>query len=192
MLLWLLLSAVLHLALVLVFPPKIPFLAAKEFDRLNVLLRPQPDSSKSVLEGPPALQQAANDLVETSAPEASAFIPGNLSPPPEKLIFQTEELDEGVVVLDDPVLEPPYGFADDVHGRLELSILIDERGEVKWIGTGSNAFNDSVVSYLAQAFKRAKFSPPKVSGKPVMTIYRVEITIDERIPYQPYKAPDSR
>lgn len=184
-------SVLLHVALILAFPQSIPLRTQEKLDYLKVKLRPPQESRKAAIQHPRALPRTADSALKTSAPEAPAFTPDSVTLPQEKLIFQSEDLDAGVVVINEPELEPPYGFADDVHGKLELSMLIDEQGEVKWVGAGSSALNNAAVAYITQAFKMVKFSVPMVSGKPVMTIYRVEVTIGENNRYPASQLPGS-
>ena len=84
-----------------------------------------------------------------------------------KIVAVGDELDAPLLPLVDPVVEPEYGFADDVGGAITLSLLINTEGRVVFDLVVNNDFDEPTTGYLRQQFRALRFRPPTSDGKPV-------------------------
>lgn len=89
------------------------------------------------------------------------------SPTSSRIVALGDGLDELPLPIVDPIVEPEYGFADDVGGVITLSLLVNTEGRVVFDVVLSNDFDESTTLYLRQQFRSLRFSPPTSKGKPV-------------------------
>lgn len=84
-----------------------------------------------------------------------------------QIVATGDELDEPLSPIVDPVVEPEYGFADDVGGSITLSLLVNTEGWVVFDLVEKNDFDVPTTVYLRQQFRALRFSPPTSNGRPV-------------------------
>lgn len=94
-----------------------------------------------------------------------------------KILRMPFELDRELVPMSVPDLEPEYGFADDVGGRIVLNVLIAKDGSVLWLYVESSEASPSATEYVARMFRLSRFEAPTFQGAPVMTFTKVEVVI---------------
>lgn len=91
-----------------------------------------------------------------------------------------EQLDAAPQPIFAPVLEPEYGFADDVDGIIKLSLLVNSEGNVVFDLVVHNDFDAQTTSYLLQQFRSLRFTPPTANGKPVYAWLSYAVTIQRK------------
>lgn len=94
-----------------------------------------------------------------------------------QIVAVGEELDAAPLPIVDPVVEPEYGFADDVDGVITLSLLVDTEGRVVFDFVVNNDFDEPTTGYLRQQFRSLRFRPPTSNGKPVYAWLSYVVTI---------------
>lgn len=92
-------------------------------------------------------------------------------------IFVADELDVTPQPIFDPVVEPDYGFADDVEGSITLKLLVDAKGYVVFDLVEENDLDEPTTKYLRQQFRSLQFKPPTTNGKRVYAWLTYVVTI---------------
>lgn len=92
-------------------------------------------------------------------------------------VYEVGELDGGVALISVPAIEPEYGFADDVRGSVDISVLITPDGKAVMVWHGPSDLDPAAIVYMANALRVAKFSRPRKSGFPVYGIYRMRVEV---------------
>lgn len=87
------------------------------------------------------------------------------------------ELDAVLFPIIEPVVEPEYGFADDVEGVITLSLLVNTEGKVVFDLVVSNDFDEPTTEYLLQQFRSLRFGSPTSKGRPVYAWLSYAVTI---------------
>lgn len=98
-----------------------------------------------------------------------------------QVIAVGDELDEPMVPFVAPVVEPEYGFADDVGGAISLNLLVNDRGHVVFDLVVSNDLDEPTTTYLRQQFRALRFRPPTAKGKPVYAWLSYVVHIQRKI-----------
>ena len=92
-------------------------------------------------------------------------------------VYEVGELDGGVALISGPPIEPEYGFADDVPGAVDISVLVTPDGKAVMVWHAPSDLDPAAIVYMANALRVAKFSQPQKSGFPVYGIYRVRVEV---------------
>lgn len=92
-------------------------------------------------------------------------------------VYEVGELDGGVALISGPPVEPEYGFADDVHGAVEISVLVTPDGKAVMVWYEPSDLDPAAVVYMVNAIRVAKFSLPRKNGFPVYGIYRMRVEV---------------
>lgn len=92
-------------------------------------------------------------------------------------VYEIGELDGGVALISGPPIEPEYGFADDVQGAMDISVLVNPDGKAVMVWHGPSDLDPGAIVYMANALRVAKFSLPRKSGFPVYGIYRMRVEV---------------
>lgn len=148
--------------------------------------RPHQEISKSIslsltrLKPAPQLPAATTPQPsgEHSATKASSN-PEFSEPVNSLRAFMSGELDSPLAPTNNIDIEPEYGFSDDAKGSVQLILVIDETGKTLWVINEKSALDAATINYITDAFKQAQFSQPRVNGKPVKAILRIELTIGD-------------
>lgn len=154
-----------------VFFPSLPVSAPEP---ISVSIKNPPDSNERILALPvrqygyPALLPRPK-MVFSDGPDE----PINA----KQMVFDEARLDAPLYVIDEPRLEPAYGFADDVSGSVTLVMLIDQSGRVVHVWSEGADFDRNTMAYLVSDLKSTRFSVPMVKNQPVFAISRVEIEV---------------
>ena len=137
------------------------------------------DFKPSPLLPPPPITQTTGE--NPSQPSAAKTSSNSESPKAEKnrRLFLSGELDAQLEQLNHIEIEPEYGFSDDARGSIELIIIVDESGKPQWVITDKSELDISTANYIIDAFKQMQFSQPKVKGKSIKAILRIELKIGE-------------
>lgn len=101
--------------------------------------------------------------------------PENPEPSIRKRIWNRKDLDAAPVPIEDINLDPPEGLAREVHGKIVLSILIGESGEVLWSIVENSELEPGITNHVREKFGAIRFTPPRVRGMAVSTLIRIEI-----------------
>ena len=84
-----------------------------------------------------------------------------------------------------PVEDIEVPFPDSIGGSdfklsLQLSLFIDETGQVQRVRVDGPPLAPDLESAARQAFVRARFTPGQVDGRAVRSLIRVEVTFESR------------
>lgn len=95
----------------------------------------------------------------------------------DQIVAVGNELDQTPQPILDPVVEPDYGFADDVGGSITLKLLVDTEGHVVFDLVEENDLDEPTTRYLRQQFRSLQFGPPTTNGKSVYAWLSYVVTI---------------
>lgn len=92
-------------------------------------------------------------------------------------VYEVGELDGGVALLSGPPIEPEYGFADDVLGVVNISVLVNPDGKAVMVWHAPSDLDPAAIMYMTNALRVAVFSPPRKRGFPVFGIFRMRVEV---------------
>lgn len=172
-------SLLIHLSVILLF-----FGTQSSFSRrlpsasLGVLLKPVAQSRYHASGGlERRLLPAPEEGVAKSVDSATESGRGTDQVLPVAGVFEAGELDGGIALVSVVSIEPEYGFADDVKGSVEISVLVTPDGKAGLVWHAPTDLDQAAVMYMTNALRVAKFSAPKKSGFPVFGIFRMRVEV---------------
>jgi len=98
----------------------------------------------------------------------------------KRMVVTGSELDELPKPDHEPVLEPDYGFADDVEGSVTLMLLVNPEGRVVFDLIEQNDLDESTTRYLRDQLGVLVFAPPRYQGKAVYAWVTFVVTIRQK------------
>src|SRR5712692_3246823 len=165
----LLISALLHLAVIISIGPSVPI-------------------------PPAAWQQSRRELTVTLVSEARAATPlkrarlerepARPNPisaplPPVPRYFETWEVDVPARVINDVILHyPPFAYQEHVSGEVKLRLFINQVGEVDEAAVIASDPKEIFDAAAVAAAKQLRYSPALKDGAPVRTTKTVAIIFD--------------
>lgn len=174
------LSVCLHLAILLprssashrlpgwAFPAVIAHTAGKP---LAVVAKGRSQSAEDAI--PRSFPSAVRPLAEISP----SFARDDETATPSKLLYLSDELEQQPSPVEEISVEPEEGFPAHVFGRAELSLLISETGQVRWIGVDYSDFDLEIIQQISDNFMRASFVPGQVKQQPVAALIKVQVDV---------------
>lgn len=119
-------------------------------------------------------EEVIANAVDNSATEvkggAGQFLPGTL-------VYEVGELDGGIALVSEVSIEPEYGFADDMQGSVEISVLVTPDGKAAMVWYGSSDLDQAAILYMTNELRVARFSLPRKDGFPVFGIFRIRVEV---------------
>lgn len=110
------------------------------------------------------------DSATVSARGTDQFLPG-------VGVYEAGELDGGITLESGPSIEPEYGFADDVLGSVNISVLVTSDGKAAMVWYAPSDLDLAAIMYMTNALRVAKFSLPRKGGFPVYGIFRIRVEV---------------
>jgi hypothetical protein len=141
--------------------------AVETFPFRTRLLQPPPAAIAA-----PTLLAAADPQPQQAAPPAPA---PPLQPPAEPVYVPRGQLTRAP----QPLAEVDVPFPQDVSGlvdlRVQVSLFIDETGQVRRVQFDSAAVPPAFARAVVDTFTRARFSPGEIGRAPVPSQIRIEV-----------------
>jgi TonB family protein len=111
--------------------------------------------------------------------EADQTAGAGLLPVPGLAYYTTDRLTRRPQPLFPADLEPPELRPIIASGNIIVKLWISDRGEVAEVEVERSEMPPTFVRAAVAAFKRVRFSPGELNGRPVGTVMRVEVNYDD-------------
>lgn len=97
--------------------------------------------------------------------------------------YGPREVSERAMPAQDIDLEPPELLGIPGQGKLILLLWINESGGVDRVETESSQVDNAIEKVIADQFRRARFSPANLDGKPVKSRMKIEVVVRPPVSY---------
>ncbi len=104
-----------------------------------------------------------------------------LLPESGRAFYTSERLTRRPEPTTRPELDVPKTVARAVRGKVELKVWIDERGNVVSVEVVQSNVPLAVSAVAAHAFRKLRYEPGEINGRPVPAQILVEVTYDNRL-----------
>jgi len=126
---------------------------------------------------PLARSEAVRGPVFKGEPEGADELPMVFERAREGLVHEVGELDSDFRVESELEVEPAYGYADDIKGGVDVSVLVSPEGRAVMVWYGATSLDAASLSFLTYSIRLAKFSAPRKNGLPTYAVFRIRVEI---------------
>lgn len=97
--------------------------------------------------------------------------------------YGPREVSERARPAQDIDLEPPELLGVPGQGKLILLLWINESGSVDRVETESSQVDNAIEKVIAEQFRRARFAPANLDGRPVKSRMKIEVVVRPPVSY---------